>query len=108
MGEVPDESDLLDYKIPSIHEMPEVIPIIVESNDPEGPFEPKRRRRPSSSDSAFCLQRRLRCNRDQDLRVTDVSREGAQNNREALQRGRVSNPNNLTSPSFNIHLSKEF
>lgn len=30
--------DLLDYKIPSIHEMPEVIPIIVESNDPEGPF----------------------------------------------------------------------
>jgi CO/xanthine dehydrogenase Mo-binding subunit len=31
-------TDLLDYKIPSIHEMPEVIPIIVESNDPEGPF----------------------------------------------------------------------
>ncbi|RAH06894.1 MAG: aldehyde oxidase [Methanobacteriota archaeon] len=30
--------DLLDYKIPSVHEMPEVIPIIVESNDPEGPF----------------------------------------------------------------------
>ncbi len=30
--------DLLDYKIPSIHEMPEVFPIIVESNDPEGPF----------------------------------------------------------------------
>lgn len=30
--------DFLDYKIPSIHEMPEVIPIIVESNDPEGPF----------------------------------------------------------------------
>ena len=31
-------TDLLDYKIPSVHEMPEVIPIIVESNDPEGPF----------------------------------------------------------------------
>ena len=31
-------TDLLDYKIPSIHEMPEVMPIIVESNDPEGPF----------------------------------------------------------------------
>ena len=30
--------DLLDYKIPSVHEMPEIIPIIVESNDPEGPF----------------------------------------------------------------------
>ena len=30
--------DFLDYKIPSIHEMPEVFPIIVESNDPEGPF----------------------------------------------------------------------
>lgn len=30
--------DLLDYKIPSVHEMPQVIPIIVESNDPEGPF----------------------------------------------------------------------
>jgi len=30
--------DLLDYKIPSVHEMPEVIPIIVESNDLEGPF----------------------------------------------------------------------
>jgi 4-hydroxybenzoyl-CoA reductase alpha subunit len=30
--------DLLDYKIPSIHEMPNVTPIIVESNDPEGPF----------------------------------------------------------------------
>ena len=31
-------ADLLDYKIPSVHEMPEVTPIIVESNDPEGPF----------------------------------------------------------------------
>ncbi len=31
-------TDLLDYKIPSIHEMPHVTPIIVESNDPEGPF----------------------------------------------------------------------
>ncbi len=30
--------DFLDYKIPSIHEMPEVHPIIVESCDPEGPF----------------------------------------------------------------------
>ena len=30
--------DLLDYKIMSVHEMPEVVPIIVESNDPEGPF----------------------------------------------------------------------
>ena len=30
--------DLLDYKIMSVHEMPEVTPIIVESNDPEGPF----------------------------------------------------------------------
>jgi len=30
--------DLLDYKIPSVHEMPEVVPIIVESNDSEGPF----------------------------------------------------------------------
>ena len=30
--------DLLGYKIPTVHEMPEVIPIIVESNDPEGPF----------------------------------------------------------------------
>ena len=31
-------TDLLDYKIPSVHEMPHVTPIIVESNDPEGPF----------------------------------------------------------------------
>ena len=30
--------NLLDYKIPTVHEMPEVVPIIVESNDPEGPF----------------------------------------------------------------------
>ncbi|MDP6378092.1 MAG: molybdopterin-dependent oxidoreductase [Candidatus Thalassarchaeaceae archaeon] len=30
--------NLLEYKIPSIHEMPNVVPIIVESNDPEGPF----------------------------------------------------------------------
>ena len=30
--------DLLDYKIMSVHEMPDVVPIIVESNDPEGPF----------------------------------------------------------------------
>ena len=30
--------DLLDYKIPSVHEMPEIVPIIVESNDSEGPF----------------------------------------------------------------------
>ncbi len=30
--------NLLEYKIPTIHEMPEVVPIIVESNDPEGPF----------------------------------------------------------------------
>ena len=31
-------ANLLDYKIPTVHEMPEVVPIIVESNDPEGPF----------------------------------------------------------------------
>ncbi|HIF46072.1 MAG TPA: aldehyde oxidase [Candidatus Poseidoniales archaeon] len=30
--------NLLDYKIPSIHEMPHVTPIIIESCDPEGPF----------------------------------------------------------------------
>jgi len=30
--------DLLDYKIPTVHEMPEIVPIIVESNDSEGPF----------------------------------------------------------------------
>ena len=30
--------DLLDYKIPTVHEMPEVVPIIVESNDSEGPI----------------------------------------------------------------------
>ena len=30
--------NLLDYKIPTVHEMPNVYPIIVESNDPEGPF----------------------------------------------------------------------
>ena len=30
--------NLLEYKIPSIHEMPHVTPIIVESSDPEGPF----------------------------------------------------------------------
>jgi len=30
--------NLLEYKIPTIHEMPHVTPIIVESNDPEGPF----------------------------------------------------------------------
>ena len=30
--------NFLEYKIPSIHEMPKVTPIIVESNDPEGPF----------------------------------------------------------------------
>ena len=31
-------ANLLDYKIPSVHEMPHVEPIIVESSDPEGPF----------------------------------------------------------------------
>jgi len=31
-------ANLLDYKIPSVHEMPHVEPIIVESCDPEGPF----------------------------------------------------------------------
>ncbi len=31
-------ANLLDYKIPTVHEMPKVYPIIVESNDPEGPF----------------------------------------------------------------------
>ncbi|MDP6640358.1 MAG: molybdopterin-dependent oxidoreductase, partial [Candidatus Poseidoniaceae archaeon] len=31
-------ANLLEYKIPTIHEMPKVTPIIVESNDPEGPF----------------------------------------------------------------------
>ena len=30
--------NLLDYKIPSVHEMPHVEPIIIESCDPEGPF----------------------------------------------------------------------
>ncbi len=30
--------NLLEYKIPSVHEMPHVTPIIVESSDPEGPF----------------------------------------------------------------------
>ena len=30
--------NLLEYKIPTVHEMPHVTPIIVESNDPEGPF----------------------------------------------------------------------
>ena len=30
--------NLLEYKIPSIHEIPHVTPIIVESSDPEGPF----------------------------------------------------------------------
>ena len=31
-------ANLLEYKIPTVHEMPNVFPIIVESNDPEGPF----------------------------------------------------------------------
>ncbi len=31
-------ANLLEYKIPSVHEMPNVVPIIVESCDPEGPF----------------------------------------------------------------------
>ena len=31
-------ANLLDYKIPSVHEMPKVEPIIIESCDPEGPF----------------------------------------------------------------------
>lgn len=30
--------NLLDYKIPSVHEMPNVTPILIESCDPEGPF----------------------------------------------------------------------
>ncbi len=30
--------NLLEYKIPTVHEMPTIVPIIVESNDPEGPF----------------------------------------------------------------------
>ncbi len=30
--------NLLEYKIPSVHEMPHVVPIIIESCDPEGPF----------------------------------------------------------------------
>ena len=31
-------ANLLEYKIPSVHEMPHVEPIIIESSDPEGPF----------------------------------------------------------------------
>ncbi|MGB2362795.1 MAG: xanthine dehydrogenase family protein molybdopterin-binding subunit, partial [Candidatus Poseidoniaceae archaeon] len=31
-------ANLLQYQIPSVHEMPHVTPIIVESYDPEGPF----------------------------------------------------------------------
>ena len=31
-------ANLLEYKIPSVHEMPHVEAIIVESSDPEGPF----------------------------------------------------------------------
>ena len=31
-------ANLLEYKIPSVHEMPHVVPIIIESCDPEGPF----------------------------------------------------------------------
>ena len=31
-------ANLLEYKIPSVHEMPNVEPIIIESCDPEGPF----------------------------------------------------------------------
>lgn len=31
-------ANLLEYKIPSVHEMPHVEPIIIESCDPEGPF----------------------------------------------------------------------
>ena len=31
-------ANLLQYQIPSVHEMPHVTPIIVESFDPEGPF----------------------------------------------------------------------
>ena len=31
-------ANLLEYKIPSIHELPHVEPIIIESCDPEGPF----------------------------------------------------------------------
>ncbi|MGB0490305.1 MAG: xanthine dehydrogenase family protein molybdopterin-binding subunit [Candidatus Poseidoniaceae archaeon] len=31
-------ANLLQYQIPSVHEMPHVTPIIVESSDPEGPF----------------------------------------------------------------------
>ena len=30
--------NFLEYKIPSVHEMPNVTPIIIESCDPEGPF----------------------------------------------------------------------
>jgi CO/xanthine dehydrogenase Mo-binding subunit len=29
---------LLEYKIPTVHDTPEIVTIIVESNDPEGPF----------------------------------------------------------------------
>ena len=41
--------NLLDYKIPTVHEMLEVVPIIVESNDPEGPFGAKEAGERSSS-----------------------------------------------------------
>ena len=52
--------DLLDYKIPTVHEMPLVTPIIVESNDPEGPSEPRKPEKGHFSYSTSGRQCRLR------------------------------------------------
>ena len=93
--------DLLDYKIPSIHEMPEVIPIIVESNDPEGPFGAK-----EAGEGPLLPILPSVCNAVYDaigIRTSELPMSPEKVHKMIEKRCReegVSNPNNLTSPSL--------
>lgn len=93
--------DLLDYKIPSIHEMPEVIPIIVESNDPEGPFGAK-----EAGEGPLLPILPSVCNAVYDaigIRTSELPMSPEKVHKMIEKRCReeeVSDPNNLTSPSL--------
>ncbi len=93
--------DLLDYKIPSIHEMPEVIPIIVESNDPEGPFGAK-----EAGEGPLLPILPSVCNAVYDaigIRTSELPMSPEKVYKMIEKRCReegVSDPNNLTNPSL--------
>ena len=93
--------DLLDYKIPSVHEMPEVIPIIVESNDPEGPFGAK-----EAGEGPLLPILPSVCNAVYDaigIRTSELPMSPEKVHKMIEKRCReegLSDPNNLTSPSL--------